>query len=113
MAYSCCFCSGFVVATFKNLLNHIKFSRSHEPNFLIKCADCGRSFKKFNSFKSHIQRKHTKKDEMEDDVNGDDANTEDEVDTSLDVPDHDPKQHINEMSRSLALFILKINSTQL
>jgi len=50
---------------------------------------------------------------MEDDVNGDDANTEDEVDTSLDVPDHDPKQHINEMSRSLALFILKINSTQL
>ena len=49
---------------------------------------------------------------MEDDVNGDDADTEDEVDTSLDVPDHDPKQHINEMSRSLALFILKTKEEQ-
>ena len=45
-------------------------------------------------------------------MNGDDADTEDEVDTSLDVPDHDPKQHINEMSRSLALFILKTKEEQ-
>lgn len=112
MAYTCCFCSRFVVGTFKKLLSHIKFSHSHEPNFLITCADCGRSFKKFNSFKSHIQRKHTKKDELED-VNGNDADSpEDEVDTSSDIPDDDPKQYINEMTRSLALFILKTKEEQ-
>lgn len=114
MAYPCCFCSGFVVGTFKKLLSHIKFSHSHEPSFLITYTDYGHSFKKFNSFKSHIQTKHTKEDELED-VNGDDADsdsTEDEVDTGLDIPDDDPKQYINEMTRSLALFILKTKEEQ-
>ena len=98
------FCSGFVVVTFKKLLSHIKFSNSHELNFLIKSTNCGRSFKKFNSFKSHtiIQRKHTKKDKLGDDMNGDDADTKDKVDISLDVPDHDPKQHINENEQILS-----------
>ena len=60
MAYPCCFWSFLsrlrCIGTLKKLLNHIKFSHSH---------DCSRSFKKFN-----IQGKHTKMDKLEDDVNG-------------------------------------------
>lgn len=45
-------------------------------------------------------------------MNGDDADTEDEADISLDVANHDPTHHTNEMRTSLALFFLKTKEEQ-
>ena len=49
---------------FKNLeslLTHINSSHSHELNFQLTCGleNCQRTYKKFNSYKKHIQRLHS------------------------------------------------------
>lgn len=57
----CPYCTHFIGRTFKKLLGHIKFIHSQEPNFSITCGDCGKSYRKFASFKSHLQREERKK----------------------------------------------------
>ena len=118
MAFQCCYCSSFAGNTFKKLLSHVKFIHSHEPNFTIACGDCGQSFRKFNSFESHIQRKHNANilaDRQENDVaiedncnDNLDANSSDEEDRAEDVIEEEqPKNFVNEMTRCFALFLLK------
>ena len=117
MAFRCCYCSSFAGNTFKRLLSHIKFIHSHEPNFTIACGDCGQSFQKFNSFKSHIQRKHNAniladhRQENEVEIEDDDdlhANSSDEEDRAEDVvEEEEPRKFVDEMTRFLALFLLK------
>lgn len=121
MAFPCGYCSSFAGSTFKKLLNHIKFIHSHEPNFLITCGDCGQSFNNFNSFKSHIQRKHNEKElavipgviDENEDINIDDddnisLNSSDHEDLEEEVDtEEEAKNYTDEMTRFLALFILK------
>ena len=110
--YSCPFCAGFLGHSFKKLLGHIKFIHSHEPNFSIKCGDCGQSFRKFSSFKSHIRREQEKKTIAERAVLGDDVvENEDNATLSDDERDCDEqeeaKDYVHDVTRFLALFLLK------
>ena len=56
--YNCPYCSECSAISFKKLLRRIKFVHSCEPNFSVVCGQCQQSFKKFESFKSHLRRKH-------------------------------------------------------
>ena len=110
--YSCPFCAGFLGHSFKKLLGHKKFIHSHEPNFSITCGDCGQSFRKFPSFKSHIRREQEKKTIAERAVLGDDVvENEDNATLSDDERDCDKQEEakdcVHDVTRFLALFLLK------
>lgn len=110
MVFSCCYCSSFDGSSFKKLLNHIKFIHSHEPNFLITCGDCAQSFKKFNSFRSHLNRKHSARKVVQLERfhdNAADICSEGEDISEENDAREDPKNFVDEMTRSLALFALK------
>ena len=121
--FSCSFCAGFSARTFKRLLHHIKFVHSNEPNFLISCVHCNHTFRKFESFKSHLRRKHRFADAaVEDHIQnenlhfnhgdeGDELVNEDEQDDGELVNEDeqgDDENCIEKMTRFIALFILKI-----
>ncbi len=40
------------------LLKHLRDHHENEPNFQVICTLCSESFKKWSSFKKHLQRKH-------------------------------------------------------
>lgn len=111
--YPCTYCNGFLGHSFKKLLRHIKFIHSHEPNFSITCSDCGRSFRKFALYKTHIRREQAKKEqdgrdaqeedfdaEIEDQDNGSDGERYSDEEREAD-------NHIADITRFIALFILK------
>ena len=56
--FNCPYCAECSVTNFKKLLHHIKFVHSCEPNFSISCGHCNQTFSKFESFKSHLRRRH-------------------------------------------------------
>ena len=58
MEYFCPYCGNYTGGKFNWHLRHIKYHHSHEANFSITYEDCGQTFKKFESFKSHARRKH-------------------------------------------------------
>ena len=41
-----------------NILRHLKESYAQDPAFYLKCLLCGRSFRVFSSFSSHVSRSH-------------------------------------------------------
>jgi len=108
--YSCTFCSGFLGHSFKKLLSHIKFIHSHEPNFAITCGDCGQSFRKFASFKTHIRRERAKKalaeHPEEADTEVDDYEVDDDGEQDADE-EQGAENYIGDVTKFLALFILK------
>ena len=105
-----CYCSSFDGRSFKKLLNHIKFIHSHEPNFLKTCGDCAQSFKKFNFFRSQLNRKHSAREvvllERFHDNAADSCSEGEDISEENDARE-DPKNFVDEMTRSLALFALK------
>lgn len=114
--YSCHYCTEYTVHSFKKLLHHIKFIHSNEPNFRISCGYCSQSFKRFESFKSHLRRKHQDKHNDEedvdlgpdvgnDDIENDDG--EDDVDSHSESDADTEAEPRNKLTRSIALFILK------
>ncbi len=56
--FNCPYCAECNATSFKKLLHHIRFVHSCESNFSISCGHCNQTFRKFESFKSHIRRKH-------------------------------------------------------
>lgn len=105
LMYSCMFCSGFLGHSFKKLLSHIKFIHSHKPNFAITCSDCGQSFRKVNSFKTHIRRERAKKALAE---HPEEADTEVDNDSEQDSDEEQGTQnYVADVTKFLALFILK------
>ena len=56
--FYCPYCTECCTTSFKKLLHHIKFVHSCEPNFSISCGHCNQTFRKFESFKSHLRRRH-------------------------------------------------------
>lgn len=112
--YSCTFCAGFLGHSFKKLLRHIKFIHSHEPNFSITCGDCGQSFRKFNSFKTHIRREQAKKKLEQRFIVEEASDTEvDEHQGYESDGEQGPEEeqsadsHVGDITKFLALFILK------
>lgn len=55
--FQCKFCS-FLSVTRKDLLKHIKESHVHDIGFSMNCLLCGRTFRVFSSFTSHVSRCH-------------------------------------------------------
>lgn len=110
--HSCPYCTSFLGRSFKKLLHHIKFIHSHEPNFSITCRQCGQSFRKFNSFKSHIQREE-KKNALLNFANVSEQGDEDVEDENSDEEDgedndsNEDTNYVDDVTRFLALFILK------
>ena len=40
------------------LLKHARSVHENDPNFVIYCSQCGRSYKKWTSLKKHLHREH-------------------------------------------------------
>ena len=108
LMYSCTFCSGFLGHSFKKPFSHIKFIHSHEPNFAKTCGDCGRSFRKFNSFKTHIRRERAKKalteHPEEADTEVDDNEVDDDSEQDSDE-EQETENYVGDVTKFLALFI--------
>ena len=118
--FCCHYCSHYV-KSFKKLLTHIRFTHSHEPNFSITCGDCAKSFKKFTAFKSHIRRKHenaetiTLEVQQNNQLDNEDVVNEfddgEEVEQLQAAPRLDKDDSVENLTRFLALFILKTKET--
>ena len=120
MVYFCPYCGDYTGVKFNRHLQHIKFHHSNEPNFSISCGDCGQSFRKFESFKSHVRRKHRNQHALtlseELDVHRDEAEMPENVeegglDGEVDMDPHNAHDSVKELTRFLALFILKTKET--
>lgn len=61
LLYPCTFCNKFRGTNFKRLLHHIRFILANSPNFSVRCGidGCERRYEVFESFRKHIQRKHS------------------------------------------------------
>ena len=53
----CSFCD-FRCYDDKSLLKHIRDIHENDPNFVVYCSQCGRSYKKWSSLKKHLHREH-------------------------------------------------------
>ena len=112
--FPCTFCNEFLGHSFKRLLRHIKFIHSHEPNFSITCSDCGRSFRKFASYKTHMRRELAKKKpaergdpDPEEALDPDDYIVNGSSDESDSEEGRDAGNRVDDMTNFIALFILK------
>ena len=89
----CPYCGEFTGQKFDRYLRHIKFVHSNEPNFAISCTYCGQVFKKYSSFKSHLDRKHKQECAQDHSTDGDDHDDLDhEMDDATAVPIADEGQ---------------------
>ena len=116
--YNCPYCTECSAISFKKLLRHIKFVHSCEPNFSVTCGQCQQSFKKFETFKSHLRRRHS--DVNEDNRNllnvetfqhfeSNDANVlECEDDRHAANHQNETQESVSSITRFIALYILKI-----
>ena len=55
--YICRYCS-FRCSTKKDILRHLSECHINDPGFCMKCLLCGRSFRVFSSFTSHVSHSH-------------------------------------------------------
>lgn len=62
--FKCSFCDNFAAPTFGGVYRHIAALHKYDPNFHICCGidGCPATFKKVESWRSHIFRKHRKLD---------------------------------------------------
>ena len=60
MVWSCSICSVFSAIALKTLVRHITLQHASHPNFSIKCGvnGCQEQYKKMDSFRKHLHRKH-------------------------------------------------------
>ena len=58
--YNCSICNRFAAASFLPVLRHIGQVHQYEANFQVKCGldSCPCLYRTYNSFKSHVYRKH-------------------------------------------------------
>ena len=119
--FNCSYCAEMSATSFKKLLRHIKFIHSHQPNFSVSCRHCHQTFQKFESFKSHLRRKHSEDNER-DAINGDGfvqdggiIDDHDEIEAEGEISDElegneeleTGQDSVETMTRFIALFILK------
>ena len=55
MAFSCSMCS-FCATNNATLVSHVCKIHRYDPNFLIYCSRCVRSFKVWDTYKKHLYR---------------------------------------------------------
>lgn len=112
--FSCPYCAECNAITFKKLLRHIRFVHSCEPNFSVSCGVCNQTFRKFESFKSHLRRKHNGEnnhvpleilngDLEQDPTSGDNSDNENDNENGQETG----QESLEDMTRFIALFILK------
>ena len=115
--FPCPYCANFVTRTFKKLLSHIRFTHSHEPNFSITCGDCGKTYRKFTSFKTHLHREEKKRRLQglvvevlaghAEEPEGGEEDDQDSSDGNFDEELEEAGNAIGNMTRFLALFMMK------
>ena len=117
--YVCNYCGEFTGKQFSRYLRHIKFVHTNEPNFTISCTQCKKTFKKFQSFRSHLQRKHYKKQHPEPNSTRDEDDhqnfvndSDDAVDMLSENQDESPfdsgeNTSMENITKFIALFVLK------
>lgn len=117
--YKCTKC-GRTTFTLRKLLQHVGLIHNHEANFSITCGlnGCVSSFKKYESFRRHVYRKHQEEvlpqrhtDVSSDDEDGydSDINYDNDIDLPLEVRADIPSTDslLTNFKDSLCMFILK------
>ena len=122
----CPYCGEFTGQTFDRYLHHIRFVHSNEPNFTISCTYCGQAFKKYSSFKSHLDRKH--KEQCAQDHSIDEGDEDHGINDATGVPTEDYAEFedddqadkeidevtdIENITKFIALFVLKTKEVNL
>lgn len=127
MAYRCNLCVGFIGFTLALLLNHIFRCHSDEPSFHVLCGinGCTRTYKKFLSFRNHVNTKHkdvklAERHHRENTEQENDISSESEMEFDIDddgpqlyddaapLPRFDFEQESEEIRRTSALHLLKM-----
>ena len=87
-----------------NFFKHLIKFHSNEPNFLVYCSNCGRSFSKVNSLQRHYNREHkeTCADEVEPAGIDDDSVCEENVEEEF-----DEDRARSDLRREAAKFLLR------
>ncbi len=67
--FTCSFCD-FHCYEHVALLRHIKDLHQNDPNFLVYCSYCGKTYKKWDSLRKHVQRQHSNSTCTVDDTEG-------------------------------------------
>ena len=120
----CPYCGEFTGQTFDRYLHHIRFVHSNEPKFTISCTYCGQVFKKYSSFKSHLDRKHKQQCAQDHSIDeGDEAHgindgtgvpTEDYAEDDDQADEEvDEVTDIEKITKFIALFVLKTKEVNL
>ena len=70
MPWNCSICAVFAADDLKTLLNHIGRCHRNDPNFHCVCGidGCAKTFKKYYSWRKHIQKKHEMQMRVNDNV---------------------------------------------
>ena len=105
---SCEYCNySCLVNESDHFFKHLVKFHSNEPNFLVYCSNCGRSFSKVNSLQRHYNREHVHKEV-------DDRAPADEVDPGIDYvqeesaeEDFDEVTARSDLQRHAAKFLLR------
>ena len=97
------------------LLKHTIKEHKNDPNFLVHCTICGKSFNKWNSFQRHVKRKHKYEQNRHDDDDEDDDrdSNADQADQQLEDLNNvnivEPEMNtIDEMQWHAAKFVLNL-----
>ena len=63
-------CSNFSAPSFNIVFRHIGAEHKFDPNFFVRCGidECATTYKKFESWRSHINRHHRGKKRAEEDI---------------------------------------------
>jgi len=111
MTSTCSYCDYVGLPT--DIVRHSVAQHSNHPSFFLCCDACGATYKKYESFRKHVQRKHPKSDT--DETSGIPAALEDsmgdanEISQSASHSENAEKQEEQLMQQS-ASYILKLKS---
>ena len=104
MPLNCSICDVYLAETFEQLLGHIRRCHQSDPNFHCMCGldGCTRTFRKYDSWRKHIFRKHKHVNGGDDAIqcNDDQLNEEDEQHEIVDAQ--------AKTKRLEALYLLKL-----
>lgn len=109
--FTCPICKDFARNSYVGILRHIGQVHSHRPGFSVQCglgrSKCPATYKNFQSFRSHVYKKHRDDLFLYDQVSGHDENEGGDEFEEPDNSDEESSEYSNHLSRAAAQFILK------
>ncbi len=94
----CSICLVFSAITLRALVRHIAMQHASQPNFKVTCGinGCPDEYKKIDSYRKHLRRKHPDEMAVEEIQNPDISNTS--SNESTDGENEDPFVQVNVLS---------------